>query len=75
MADNIAAVREIAQRLVCAHNLACSAEAIMCMVDDRKGRTLTEEETLLLREWLPDLESAVNDVVVALVGHALAEVG
>lgn len=65
---------QVAEKLTFAYNLACSAEIIICAIDDRKDATLTKEEIELLRDWLPDLESAIKDVIVAFVGHTLMEV-
>lgn len=65
---------EVAKRLVSAHNLACAAYVIACAIDGRNDRLLTKDECELLRDWIPELEDAIGDVLVALAGHTLMEV-
>lgn len=72
MAENTTA-REVAEKLAHAYMLACNADFIVCDVVDG-GKEMTKQKMNLLRDYLPDIEGDLNDVIVALMGHTFAEV-
>lgn len=65
--------REVAEKLAHAYMLACNADFIVCDVVDG-GKEMTKQKMNLLRDYLPDIEGDLNDVIVALMGHTFAEV-
>ena len=62
---------KVAKKLARAFSLVSNASYIACVSDSRE---LTKDEIALLRDYLPDAEDDLQDVIVALVGHTLAEV-
>lgn len=72
MAENTTA-RIVAEKLAHAYMLACNADFIVCDVVDG-GKEMTKQKMNLLRDYLPDIEDDLNEVVVALMGHTFAEV-
>lgn len=72
MAENTTA-REVAEKLAHAYMLACNADFIVCDVVDG-GKEMTKQKMNLLRDYLPDIEDDLNEVIVALMGHTFAEV-
>lgn len=72
MTENTTA-REVAEKLAHAYMLACNADFMVCDVVDG-GKEMTKQKMNLLRDYLPDIEGDLNDVIVALMGHTFAEV-
>ena len=65
--------RIVAEKLAHAYMLACNSDYIVCDVVDG-GKEMTKQKMNLLRDYLPDIESDLNEVIVALMGHTFAEV-
>lgn len=65
--------REVAEKMAHAYMLACNADFIVCDVVDG-GKEMTKQKMNLLRDYLPDIEDDLNEVIVALLGHTFAEV-
>lgn len=63
----------VAEKLTHAYMLACNSDYIVCDVVDG-GKEMTKQKINLLRDYLPDIESDLNEVIVALMGHTFAEV-
>lgn len=74
MSGSEVTAEEVAKRLVLAHDRACAADVIACAIDGRNDRLLTKDECALLRDWIPEVEDAIGDVLVALAGRTLMEV-
>lgn len=72
MTENSTA-REVAEKLAHAYMLACNADFIVCDVVDG-GKEMTKQKMNMLRDYLPDIEGDLNEVIVALMGHTFAEV-
>lgn len=72
MTENTTA-REVAEKLAHAYMLACNADFMVCDVVDG-GKEMTKEKLNLLRDYLPDIEDDLNEVIVALMGHTFTEV-
>ena len=63
----------VAEKLVSAYDLVSTGSFIICDIVD-SGNEPTKDKLDILRDYLMDAESALSDVIVALVGHTLAEV-
>lgn len=61
----------LAEKLVYAYMLVSNSSFIAVASDDRD---LTNDEISLLRNYLPDAEDALGQVLVGLIGHTFKEI-
>lgn len=60
----------VAKKLVEAYMLVCNSDSIVCDAADNE-REMTKAELYALRDYLPEVEDALGDVIASFVAHTL----